>query len=75
VHISLNACLSTFGLLIGGTDVTKVISETVAMGDDNDCTAATACSIVGAIVGTKGIPEHWYKNFNGKVHSYKRGYP
>lgn len=74
VHISLNACLTVFGLMIGGTDLTQVISETVAMGDDNDCTAATAGSIVGAIVGKKGIPLHWYKNFNNKVHSYIRGY-
>ena len=70
VHTNNNACLTIFGLMIGGTDVTKVLSETVAMGLDNDCTAATAGSIVGAIVGKKGIPEHWYKNFNNTVDSY-----
>ena len=70
VHTNNNACLTIFGLMIGGTDVTKVISETVAMGLDNDCTTATAGSIVGAIVGKKGIPEHWYKNFNNTVDSY-----
>lgn len=70
VHTNNNACLTIFGLMIGGTDVTKVISETVAMGLDNDCTAATVGSIVGAIVGKQGVPAHWYKNFNNKVHSY-----
>lgn len=70
VHTNNNACLTIFGLMIGGNDVTKVISETVAMGLDNDCTAATAGSIVGAIVGKKGVPAHWYKNFNNKVKSY-----
>lgn len=70
VHTNNNACLTIFGLMIGGTDMTRVISETVAMGLDNDCTAATAGSIVGAIVGKKGIPAHWYKNFNNTVHSY-----
>ena len=70
VHTNNNAALTIFGLMIGGLDVTKVISETVAMGYDNDCTAATAGSIVGAIVGAKGIPAHWTKNFNNKVHSY-----
>jgi ADP-ribosylglycohydrolase len=70
VHTNNNACLTVFGLMIGGNDVTKVISETVAMGLDNDCTAATAGSIVGAIVGKKGVPEHWYKSFNNKVYSY-----
>lgn len=70
VHTNNNACLTIFGLMIGGNDVTKVISETVAMGLDNDCTAATAGSIVGAIVGKNGIPVHWYKNFNNKIHSF-----
>ena len=70
VHTNNNACLTIFGLMIGGNDVTKVLAETVAMGLDNDCTAATAGSIVGAIVGKKGVPEHWYKNFNNKVQTY-----
>jgi len=55
VHTNNNACLTIFGLMIGGTDVTKVISETVAMGLDNDCTAAMAGSIVGAIVGKRNL--------------------
>jgi len=70
VHTINNACLTIWGLSIGGTDVTKVLSETVAMGMDNDCNAATAGSIVGAAVGAKGIPKHWHKNFNNTVHSY-----
>jgi len=73
VHTNNNACLTIFGLAIGGNDVTKVLSEIVAMGMDNDCTAATAGSIVGAIVGKKGIPNHWYKNFNNTVYSYLIG--
>ncbi len=73
VHTNNNACLTVFGLMMGGTDVTKVLSEIVAMGMDNDCTAATAGSIVGAIVGKSGIPQHWYKNFNNKVETYLNG--
>lgn len=73
VHTINNACLTIFGLSIGDTDVTKVLSETVAMGLDNDCTAATAGSIVGAIVGKKGIPNHWIKNFNNTIKSYLNG--
>jgi len=75
VHTINNACLTIWGLTLGGADMTKVISETVAMGLDNDCTAATAGSIVGAIVGKKGIPRHWYRNFNDTVHSYLIGHP
>jgi len=70
VHTINNACLTIFGLAIGGTDVTKVLSETVAMGLDNDCTAATAGSIVGAIVGKAGVPEQWTRPFGNTVHSY-----
>jgi len=70
VHTINNACLTVFGLIIGDNDVTKVLSQTVAMGLDNDCTAATAGSIVGAIVGKKGIPEYWYKPFNNTIYTY-----
>lgn len=73
VHTNNNACLTIFGLMIGQTNVTKVISETVAMGLDNDCTAATAGSIVGAIAGIQGIPEHWYKPFNNTLATYLIG--
>jgi ADP-ribosylglycohydrolase len=73
VHTINNACLTIWGLTIGGTDFTRVIGETVAMGMDNDCTAATAGSIAGAIVGKQGIPQHWYKNFNDTIHSYLIG--
>lgn len=72
-HTINNACLTIFGLSIGGTDVTRVISETVAMGLDNDCTAATAGSIVGAVAGKKNVPEHWYKPFNNRVRTYLKG--
>ena len=75
VHTNNNACLTIFGLAIGGTDVTKVIGETVAMGLDNDCTAATAGSIVGAVVGKRGVPQHWTKRFNNAAYSYLIGKP
>ena len=75
VHTINNACLVVFGLMIGGTDVTKVLSQTVAMGLDNDCTAATAGSIVGAVVGEAGVPAHWTARFHDTVHSYIKGYP
>lgn len=74
-HTLNNACLTIFGLAIGGTDLTRVIGETVAMGLDNDCTAATAGSIVGAVVGKAGIPPHWYQNFNNRIATYMNATP
>jgi ADP-ribosylglycohydrolase len=73
VHTINNACLTIWGITLGGKDFTKVIGETVAMGMDNDCTAATAGSIVGAVLGKKGIPARWYKSFDNTIHSYLIG--
>ena len=75
VHTNNNACLTIFGLMIGGKDVTRVLSETVAMGMDNDCTTATAGSLLGAIVGKKGVPRRWHAKFNDTVYSYLIGKP
>ncbi|NLB60242.1 MAG: ADP-ribosylglycohydrolase family protein [Lentisphaerae bacterium] len=70
IHTINNACLTVFGVTIGGTDFARVIGETVAMGLDNDCTAATAGSIVGAVIGKSGLPKHWYRPFGDTVHAY-----
>lgn len=75
VHTIINACLTIWGVAIGGRDVSRAIGETVAMGLDNDCTAATAGSIVGAVVGRKGVPARWTRRFNNTVHSYLVGNP
>jgi ADP-ribosylglycohydrolase len=72
-HAINNACLVVFGLMLGRRDVTRVIGQTVAMGLDNDCNAATAGSIVGAIVGGRGVPEHWTRGFNDTLYTYLHG--
>ena len=69
-HAINNTVLTVWGLTVGKDDYSKVIGETVAMGKDNDCTAATAGSIFGAVYGKSAIPKHWYKNFNNKVHTF-----
>lgn len=74
VHTNLNACLTVFGLMIGGDDFSRCIGETVAMGYDNDCTAATVGSIFGAAKGIGAIPEHWYRPFNNRVLTYINGH-
>ncbi len=73
VHTINNACLTVWGLTIGGTDFSRVITETVAMGYDNDCTAATAGSMAGAVVGRRGIPARWYRPFGNTIHTYLIG--
>lgn len=73
VHTNNNACLTVFGLMIGENDIDKVLRETVAMGLDNDCTAATAGSIVGAVAGKKNVSPHWTRKFNNIIHTYLIG--
>lgn len=74
VHTDNNLCLTIFGLLIGKRDFTRVIGETVAMGMDNDCTAASAGSIFGAAYGKSAIDPKWYKLFRDKQRTYINGH-
>ncbi len=73
VHTNNNACLTVFGLMFGQKDFTKTIGITVALGLDNDCTAATAGSILGAVIGAKNIPEHWWQPFQNRTRTYLNG--
>ena len=73
VHTNNNACITVFSLALGGRDVTAVIANAVAMGLDNDCNAATAGSIVGAIVGKGRVPDRWVRPFRGKTRTYLKG--
>ena len=73
VHTINNAVLTVWGITIGAGDYTRTVSETVAMGYDNDCTAATAGSLVGAAIGIDRVPERWYELFNNQVKVFLNG--
>lgn len=70
-----NALHVVMGLDIGKKDFTKTIGETIAMSGDNDCTGATAGSILGAVIGIEEIPENWIRPFNGRMHIYLNEHP
>jgi ADP-ribosylglycohydrolase len=72
-HAINNACLTVWGIYIGRNDIEKGITETVAMGYDNDCTAATVGSVLGAYLGISKLHQKWYKPWNDKVLSYLNG--
>lgn len=74
VHTINNACLTVFGVMLGKTDITRVISQTVAMGLDNDCNAATAGSICGTVAGIQQVPKHWVQPMQNRIHSYIKGH-
>ncbi len=73
VHATNNACLTVWGIHLGQHDFTKAIGETVAMAYDNDCTAATVGSVLGAYLGIENIPSYWYKPWNNTILSYLNG--
>ncbi|HPO90849.1 MAG TPA: ADP-ribosylglycohydrolase family protein [Victivallales bacterium] len=54
-----NIAFTIAALLYGGTDFGKVVCMAVNLGEDTDCTAATAGSIWGIIHGASAIPEKW----------------
>ena len=54
-----NIGFTVLALLYGEGDFSKTICMAVNCGDDTDCTAATAGSILGIIGGRKSIPERW----------------
>lgn len=70
VHTNNNLCLIVFGLFLAQGDIVKGLSEIVAMGLDNDCTAASAGSILGAVLGKDGIPTYLYERFHNTVDTY-----
>ncbi len=72
-HAVNNACLTIWGINIGKKNFEKGITETVAMGYDNDCTAATVGSVLGAYFGINSIDEKWYKPWNNTILSYLNG--
>lgn len=75
VHTNNNACLTIFGLYLGQGDFTATIGNTVALGLDNDCTAATAGSLLGAVVGRAGIAPRWTAKFRDQVRTYIKDAP
>jgi ADP-ribosylglycohydrolase len=73
VHAINNACLTIWGVFLGRDDFSAGISQTVAMSYDNDCTAATVGSILGAFMGIDAVPEFWSKPWNNTIVSYLNG--
>ncbi len=73
VHAINNACLTVWGIHLGQENFTLGISETVAMAYDNDCTAATVGSVLGAYLGIDKIEPKWYRPWNNTIQSYLIG--
>lgn len=68
-HTITNAAIVVLGLVAGQLDFDKTIGISVMAGFDTDCNGATAGSILGVVLGAKGIPEKWTAPLNDTIHS------
>lgn len=57
VHTINNALLCIMGLKHGGGDLRRAVAIAVMGGLDTDCNGATVGSVMGALLGTRGIPD------------------
>ncbi len=73
-HAIPNAGIVVMSLLLGGGDFTRTVGISVMAGLDTDCNGATAGSIMGAALGTAGIPSHWTEPLNDRIESHVRGH-
>lgn len=73
-HVTPNAMLVAVALLYGHKDFTRTIGLGVEAGFDTDCNAATAGSVLGALLGADGIPEVWTAPLRDKLLSGVHGY-
>ncbi len=69
VHTLPNLAFVLIGLIWGKLDFKKTVSIAVMCGYDTDCNGATAGSILGALQGTKGIPEEMSRPLNDRIKS------
>ena len=74
VHTLPNLAFVLIGLIWGKLDFKKTISIAVMCGHDTDCNGATTGSILGALKGSKGIPEEMSKPLNNRIKSAVFGY-
>jgi ADP-ribosylglycohydrolase len=73
-HVLPNVGRLAVGLLYGGLDVRNTICTTVMAGNDPDCTAGAAGSIVGVRAGSCGIPEDFREAVGDRLPSAVLGY-
>ncbi len=74
VHVLPNLAYVLIALLWGEGDFRKTVSIAVMCGKDTDCNGATAGSILGMMLGEKGIPMDMTEPLNNKVKSAVFGF-
>ena len=59
IDAALNSAYVVIGLLYGDGDFYKTMDISTRCGQDSDCNPASACGILGVMMGYKNIPEKW----------------
>src|SRR5690606_15975651 len=73
IEAKLNAAYVVMALLYGNRDFFQTMDIATRAGQDSDCNPATACGILGTMIGYKNIPDTWLlplQRAEDKVFSY-----
>ena len=62
IDATINSAYILIGLLYGEGDFFKTMDIATRCGQDSDCNPASACGILGTILGYNKIPEYWMAN-------------
>jgi len=73
VHTINNAAIVATALLWGDRDFSLSIGPAVRAGLDTDCNGATVGSVLGAVLGAKGIPDHWTAPLSDRIDTIVAG--
>jgi hypothetical protein len=59
IDAKLNGAYIALGMLFGGGDFGKTLEISTRAGQDSDCNPASACGVLGVMLGYKRIPDEW----------------
>jgi len=74
-HALPNAAIVLMALLKGDGDFGRTLGIAVMAGMDTDCNGATAGSIMGCALGTRGIPADWTDPFHDTIRTQLKDLP
>ena len=73
IHAYPNVAAEVVAMYFGENDFVKTLSICGGCGEDVDCNAAQIMTILGTILGSKGIPDYYKAPFGDRLDTYVRG--
>jgi hypothetical protein len=59
IDAKLNGAYVVLGMLYGRGDFFQTMDISTRAGQDSDCNPASACGVLGVVMGYRGIPDEW----------------